>query len=246
MSSTVERTPSKISPPNAPRTRFWRRPWIGPLMLLAATFLGLAVPRYLTFDPAQANVPAPEGFEAHYGLLVAHVLCGTVAMVTACFQIWPAFRARHPGAHRVMGRVYVLAGVLPGGLLAIAVGSLSPFGPVVRAANITLAVLWLTVTLMGFRMARRRRIAEHRRWMVRSFALTFAIITTRVVGMIVGFAMYGEQMAEISGPTDPRMQMFSGIGVWVGMMLNIVIAEWWLERGTASQRAARRRRAVQR
>jgi uncharacterized membrane protein YozB (DUF420 family) len=211
-------------------------------MLLAATFLGLTVPRYLTFDPAQANVPAPEGFDAHYGLLVAHVLCGTVAMVTACFQIWPAFRALHPGAHRAMGRIYVLAGVLPGGVLAIIVGSVSPFGPVVRAANVTLGILWLGTTLMGFHTARRRRIAEHRRWMVRSFWLTFAIITTRVVGTIFGFILYGEQMAAIDGPTDPRMQTFSSIGVWVGLMINIVIAEWWLERGTPSQRAARKAR----
>jgi hypothetical protein len=205
-------------------------------MLLAATFLAFSVPRYLTFDPAQTNVPAPEGFAAHYALLVGHVLCGTVAMVTACFQIWPTFRARHPRAHRVMGRIYVLAGVLPGGMLAIAVGVASPFGPVVRAANVTLGILWLATTIAGFRMARQRRHGEHRRWMVRSFWLTFAIITTRVASAIAGFIMYGGQMAEITGPTDPRAQMFSGIGVWVGMMINLVIAEWWLERGAAHQR----------
>lgn len=248
MTRTIARTEAKTSPPAEPRPRFWRRPWIGPLMLLAAAFLAFSVPRYLTFDPAQSNVPAPEGFGAHYVLLVGHVLCGTVAMVTACFQIWPAFRTRHPSAHRVMGRIYVLAGVLPGGVLGIAVGLMSPFGPVARAANVTLGILWLATTIAGFRMARQRRYGEHRRWMVRSFWLTFAIITTRVTGAIFGFILYGEQMAEINGPTDPRAQMFTGIGVWVGLMINLVIAEWWLERGTATQRRARkerRRRATQ-
>jgi hypothetical protein len=244
MIRTLDRTEPKTSPPADPRPRFWRRPWIGPLMLLAAAFLAFSVPRYLTFDPAQSNVPAPEGFAAHYVLLVGHVLCGTVAMVTACFQIWPTFRARHPKAHRVMGRVYVLAGVLPGGALAIVVGLMSPFGPVARAANVTLGVLWLATTIAGFRMARQHRYVEHRRWMVRSFWLTFAIITTRVTSVIFGFIMYGEQMAEITGPTDPRAQMFSGIGVWVGIMINLVIAEWWLERGTASQRKARKERRL--
>lgn len=244
MTSTIDTAAPPTSPPAEPRPRFWRRPWIGPLMLLAAAFLAFSVPRYLTFDPAQTNVPAPEGFAAHYALLVGHVLCGTVAMVTACFQIWPAFRARHPKAHRVMGRVYVLAGVLPGGVLGIAVGVASPFGPVVRAANVTLGILWLATTIAGFRMARRRRFVEHRRWMVRSFWLTFAIITTRVASTVTGFIMYGEQMAELTGPTEPRAQMFTSIGVWVGMMINLVIAEWWLERGTASQRRARKERSL--
>ncbi|WP_125775888.1 DUF2306 domain-containing protein [Antribacter gilvus] len=244
MTSTIDKATSTPSPPTEPRPRFWRRPWIGPLMLLAAAFLAFSVPRYLTFDPVQSNVPAPDGFPAHYVLLVGHVLCGTVAMVTACFQIWPAFRARYPRAHRVMGRTYVLAGVLPGGVLAIVVGLVSPFGPVVRAANVTLGILWLATTIAGFRMARQRRFVEHRRWMVRSFWLTFAIITTRVTSGIFGFIMYGEQMAELTGPTDPRTQMFSSIGVWVGLMVNLVIAEWWLERGTASERKARRERRL--
>ncbi|GLW12367.1 hypothetical protein Misp01_74950 [Microtetraspora sp. NBRC 13810] len=48
-----------------------------------------------------------------------------------------------------------------------------------------LALLWLGSTAAGYRMARRRRFAEHRRWMLRSFALTFSIITNRIWGMIV-------------------------------------------------------------
>jgi uncharacterized membrane protein YozB (DUF420 family) len=241
MTSTID---TSTAPTAETHPRFWRRPWVGPLMFLAATFLALSVPRYLTFDPAQSNVPAPEGFGAHYGLLVGHVLCGTVAMITACFQIWPAFRARHPKAHRIMGRIYVLGGVLPGGVLAIIVGVMSPFGPVTRVANVTLGVLWLAFTVAGFRMAIQRRYVEHRRWMVRSFSLTFAIITTRICSTIFGFVIYGGQMAEITGPTDPRAQVFSAAGVWLGVVLNLMIADWWLERGTASQRRARKERRL--
>jgi hypothetical protein len=238
MTSTIDTaTPST----RRTRPRLWRRPWIGPLMLLAATFLAFSVPRYLTFDPAQSNVPAPEGFGAHYGLLVAHVLAGTVAMVTACFQIWPAFRARYPKAHRIMGRVYVFAGVLPAGVCAVVVGVVSPFGPVTRVANVTLGVLWLAFTVAGLRMAIRRRYVEHRRWMVRSFSLTFAIITTRICSTIFGFVLYGEQMAEITGPTDPRAQVFGAAGVWFGIVLNLMIADWWLDRRAASRRRPEQR-----
>ena len=89
-------------------------------------------------------------------------------------------------------------------------------------------------------MAIQRRYVEHRRWMVRSFSLTFAIITTRICGTIFGFVIYGGQMAEITGPTDPRAEVFGAAGVWFGVVLNLMIADWWLERGTASQRRARK------
>ena len=36
----------------------------------------------------------------------------------------------------------------------------------------------------GLRMARQRRLVEHRRWMIRSFALTMSIITNRVWAVI--------------------------------------------------------------
>ncbi|MBB5867602.1 uncharacterized membrane protein YozB (DUF420 family) [Allocatelliglobosispora scoriae] len=231
MNSTVELRP-----------RFWRRPWIGPLMLVALAFMAYSVPRYLTFDPANTNVPAPAGFGAHFWLLVAHVVFGSVAMTTCCFQIWPAFRTRYPRAHRAMGRLYVFGGVLPAGLLGITVGAVSPFGPVVRTGNVTLGAVWLIVTVVGFRMAVGRRTAEHRRWMIRSFALTFAIITTRVWSVVFAVAFFGDQLTQSAGPLDPTVQVFTGMGVWVGFMVNVLAAEWWLDRGTVSQRRARQER----
>lgn len=208
-----------------------RRPWIGPLMLIAAAFMAISVPRYLTGDPGGSNVPAPEGFPQHYWILSAHVVLGAVAMTTACFQIWPAFRARHPKAHRVMGRVYVLGGVIPGSLLAVTVGAVSPFGPIVRVANVLMGILWLAVTVAGFRAARARRFGDHRRWMIRSFALTFAIITTRVISAVAAVALYGGDPDLATAPlSDFRVQTFTGIGVWLGFTLHLGLAQLWLDR----------------
>jgi Predicted membrane protein (DUF2306) len=43
-----------------------------------------------------------------------------------------------------------------------------------------LAGLWLASTWKALDAARNGRIAEHRRWMIRSFALTFAAVTLRL------------------------------------------------------------------
>ncbi|WP_283136724.1 DUF2306 domain-containing protein [Rhizohabitans arisaemae] len=238
--------PPPAAPSGTPRPPLWRRPWVGPLMFVALAFMALTVPRYLTFNPANTNVPAPDGFGAHFWLLTGHVVFGSIAMTTCCFQIWPAFRNRFPKAHRVMGRLYVFAGVLPAGVLGIIVGAVSPFGPVVRVANVTLGVVWLIVTVVGIRMAIQRRHGEHRRWMIRSFALTFAIVATRIWSIVFAVAFFADQLTEEAGPLDPTVQTFTGMGVWVAMIVNILAAEWWLDRPTASQRRARKARRARR
>ena len=44
----------------------------------------------------------------------------------------------------------------------------------------TLAVLWIVTTSLAWRRAVHGRFVEHRAWMIRSFALTFAAVTLRL------------------------------------------------------------------
>jgi uncharacterized membrane protein YozB (DUF420 family) len=200
-----------------------------PLSLLALVFLAFSVPPYATMNPRLARVPSPETFPLHYPLLVGHVLFATVAMLTCCLQVWPWFRNRHRVAHRRIGRVYVLAGVLPAGACGLVIGATSPYGPATGASGVLLAVLWLTCTLTGFRMARQRRFADHRRWMIRSFALTFSIISNRIWGVIFAIAL-GVGPDQFSDPAGA--QTISAAAAWLGWTIPLIIAEWWLvERG---------------
>jgi hypothetical protein len=122
-------TPTRRGVANRGSERWWRRPWIAPLATLSIIFVAFSLPPYLTGDPVRSRVPQPANFAAHYPLLVAHVLFGSVALLTACLQIWPWFRTRHPVAHRRIGRVYIFGGVLPAGCMALPIAALSPFGP---------------------------------------------------------------------------------------------------------------------
>lgn len=210
--------------------RWWRRPWIGPLLFLALAFVVVSVPRYLTLDPQRSLVPQPDGFPLHYPLLVAHVCFGSIAMLTCGVQVWPWFRRRYPAAHRITGRIYVLGGVLPAGLLGLTIGAVSPFGPIIRVSNVLLAVLWLTFTIAGIRMARQRRFAEHRRWMIRSFALTMSIITNRVWGVIAMIALMPYLDTTFAGSEVLLRQTIAGLAGWLGWVLPLLVAEWWLER----------------
>ena len=205
--------------------------WIFPLAALVVIFLVFSLPPYLSFDPARSRVPQPASLGvAHYWLLVPHVLFGSVALTGAVLQIWPWFRRRFPVAHRRVGRVYVFAGVLPAGLAALTVGAFTPYGPVTRASDVLLALLWLGVTLRGWRMARQRRFGEHRRWMIRSFALTASIISNRIWAAVFYLALSPQLDTTFHGDAGLMTWLISAGAAWLGWTVPLLIAEWWLER----------------
>ena len=218
---------------------WWRRSWVPPLAVAVAAFLAFSLPPYLTLDPAKARVAAPEGFPEHYPLLVAHVLFASVAMVASLPQVWPWFRGRFPSAHKVIGRVYVFGGVLPAGLSGLVIGALSPFGPVARVSNVMLALLWLAFTVTAWRRARQRRFVEHRKWMIRSFALTFSILVNRIVGAILIVVLSPQLDTTFGGDETYMVNTLAGIGTTLSLLLVLLFTQWWLERPEHAKLKAR-------
>jgi uncharacterized membrane protein YozB (DUF420 family) len=198
--------------------------------MVVAAFLAFSVPPYLTFDPAMSRLEPPEGNDLYYPLLVAHVLFGTVAMATACFQIWPAFRARHRRGHRITGRVYVYAGALPAGVLGLYIGWHTQAGPSVRVANLVGSALWLIVTIAALRMARQQRYNEHRRWMSRSFALTMSIALSRVINIPAMIVLTPQVETTFGGSEELMTYSAASIGVWLSPLLLLLLTDWMLER----------------
>lgn len=200
-------------------------------MLLAIAFIAYSLPPYLTLDPSRSRIVPPPGVTGYYATLVAHVVFGSIAMITACLQVWPWLRREHPAAHRGLGRLYVFGGVLPAGVMGLTIGAVSPFGPVIRASNVVLAIVWLTVTLTGYRAGRRRAWIEHRRWMTRSIVLTFSVITNRVWSVIWVIVLIPQLNTTFGGNETLMVQTIAGLSGWLGWTIPLVIAEWRLERG---------------
>jgi hypothetical protein len=215
------------SPETAPPRPWWRRPWLVPLAVLVAGFLAFSLPPYLSLDPGRSRVPST--FVLHYPLLVAHVLFGSVALVAAMFQVWPWFRQHHHTAHRRIGRAYVLAGALPAGVVGLILGVATPFGPFIRVSNVMMASLWLAFTLTGFLMARHGRYAEHRRWMIRSFALAYSIILNRLIGVAAFLALNPQLDTTFQGNEEWMVQAVAGITGWLSWVSALLAAEWLLE-----------------
>ncbi len=134
--------------------------------------------------PILANAYTP------LGALTLHATAASTALLTGPFQFLPGLRARRPNAHRWTGRVYVTA-CLIGGLSGLVLAAGARTGPPSTIGFGLLALAWLGTTWRAYDAARNRRLEEHRRWMIRSFALTFAAVTLRLYLPIAFLSPWG-------------------------------------------------------
>lgn len=109
--------------------------------------------------------------------LVVHIAGSVTALVLGSLQFLPGLRRN--GTHRWVGRVYVL-GCLVGGAAGLLLSTTSSAGPIATAGFGSLAVIWIAVNLLGWKAAMDGCFVEHRRWMIRSWALTLAAVTLRL------------------------------------------------------------------
>jgi uncharacterized membrane protein len=149
------------------------------LLAFAALGIGLVSLRYLSADPAVAPRELRLNMIARLPWFVAHTIAGAIALLILPWQLLPALRRGSAHLHRWFGRIYVIAVVISGtSALPVALGSFA--GPIAASGFCALALCWLVTTAEGWRQMRLGNIASHRRWMVRSAALTCAALTLRL------------------------------------------------------------------
>jgi uncharacterized membrane protein len=160
-----------------------------------------------------------------------HIGIGGLALLLSPLQFATRLRTPAPQVHRAVGRVVLgsIAIAAPAGLvlaphsLAGAVGTVG-FG--------LLALLWLACAATAFGAIRRRDVAAHRRWTIRTFALTYAAVTLRLrLGVLIAAQVGLAGVAD--GTAFDRAYLVVTFLAWVP---NLLVAERYL--------AVRRRRAA--
>ncbi len=146
--------------------------------------------------------------------LLVHVAGAATALLLGPFQFLSGLRARWPKIHRWIGRTYVV-GCLVGasGGFVMAFGSTA--GPVATVGFALLAVCWTWANIQGWRLAMAGRFAEHRVWMIRSFAMTFAAVTLRLYLPLLPMTGLSFQDGYVAT-------------AWISWIPNLIVAELWL------------------
>ena len=174
------------------------------------------MPESASRNPAAA---LDAGFARHRALTLAHILPGFLFMVLGPLQFVRRIRSRHLRFHRWSGRVFVSLGIMIG-ITALAMSfKTSIGGPNETVATTLFAVVFLFDLVKAFVHIRRRRIASHREWMIRAYAIGLAVATIRpIVGVF--FAT--------SPLTHLTPQEFFGTAFWLGFTLHLRAAEAWI------------------
>jgi uncharacterized membrane protein len=147
--------------------------------------------------------------------LIGHISGGLLALAIGPFQFSKTFRNKFMNTHRWMGRVY---------LTAILLGSISStylsWTSSIRVnfswafALQCLAIAWITTAGMAYISVMRRRILQHKEWMIRSYVVTFAFVIFRFVNELTIARTLMPQFEE-RGPTI----------IWLSWAIPLLITE---------------------
>ncbi|MGX5695464.1 DUF2306 domain-containing protein [Agromyces soli] len=157
----------------------------------------------------------------------AHIVAGGLALVLGPLQFWRGLRVRWPRVHRWIGRVGLVA-IGVGGVAGLVIAPVNDAGLVGLFGFGALAVLWLTTGWLGYRAIRRRDVASHRAWMMRSFALTYAAVTLRVWLPLLILAQL--PFAATGFEIDAAFANAYAAVPFLCWLPNLVVAEWLIAR----------------
>ena len=199
--------------------------WLGWGMVAALAVLFSAVAfRLFSLDPEAVPEELRPNLVHHPILFYMHVLVAPFALLAGVWQFLPVTR-RGP-YHRWAGRFYV-ACVVPAAVAGFVVALTTESGSLAGAGFAVLAILWLATTVKAYRSARDGDFVSHRAWMIRSYALTCAAITLRLIlpsGIALGAGCASSYVA----------------AAWGSWIANLLIAECILRRIPFRQTEPRR------
>ena len=176
--------------------------------------------------------PAWQHYESFKWWLLPHGIFGAIVLLFAPFQFSDRLRQRFTKAHRVMGRFYVVGAL-----------GLAPMGAYIQyfqermgaprsftVLGIVDATMLMSITIIAFVFAFKRKIALHRQWATRSYAVALVFIAARFFLGVTGWEKLGIEIVQAV--------------IWSCMALAVPVADFalnWRElrsRSAASVKAA--------
>jgi hypothetical protein len=142
--------------------------------------------------------PAWQHYESFKWWLLPHGIFGAIVLLFAPLQFSNRLRQRFTKSHRVMGRLYVVGALV-----------LAPLGAYIQYYQermgaprsftilaIVDAAMLMGATTLAFLFAFKRKIALHRQWATRSYAIALVFIGGRFVLGVTGWETLGVEIAQ--------------------------------------------------
>lgn len=192
------------------------------LLLCAATFgMLFTISQYLSFDTAIGFLKVKQDYihiQVWRIAFYTHVF-SSIFILSAGFTQFSSYVLKHyRKLHKLAGKIYaynILFINFPAGMvMAIYANGLFPS----KIAFIILDCLWFWFTYKAIVAVKQKDIVTHKKFMIRSYALTFSAITLRVWKIVLSHSFNIEPLT---------LYM---IDAWIGFIPNLLLAEWLIRK----------------
>jgi uncharacterized membrane protein len=192
------------------------------LLLCLATFLmAKTIAQYFALDDHVAFLKVKQDYiqlPIWKAAFYCHVFSSIFTLVAGFFQFSSFILTRHRNVHRLIGRMYAwnifLINFPAGFIMAVYANGHLPS----KIAFVILDCLWFAFTLKAVAEARKKNIAQHKNFMIRSYALTCSAVTLRTWKLI---------LSNIFNIEPGTLYM---IDAWLGFVPNLLFAEWLINK----------------
>jgi len=190
--------------------------------LCAATFAMLmTIAQYASFKTDVGFLQFKQDY-IHIGIWKAafytHVFSSLLTLCAGFTQFSNYVLKHHKKLHRLVGKIYaydiLLINVPAGMIMAFYANGGLPS----KIAFVILDSLWFLFTYKAVAAIRVKDIKKHKRFMIRSYALTFSAITLRTWKIILSHTFN----------FDPLTLYM--IDAWMGFVPNLLFAEWLIRK----------------
>lgn len=203
--------------------------WLIPAGLIALGFIPAIAGAFRLFQLGGGAPLTPDNarFFAAPMPVVLHIICSLIYSVLGAFQFSPGILGRNPGWHRVAGKIVGCSGMvvaLSGVWMTLIYPVAKPTGvaqfdsPSLNVIRLVVGAYMACFIVLGYVAIRKRNIAHHRAWMIRSYALGLGA-GTQVLTHIPWF-----MFPSIHGELARTLLMAAGWGI------NLAVAEWLIAR----------------
>lgn len=152
-----------------------------------------------------------------------HVLTSVLVLPAGFSQFSGTLRQRWPQWHRRLGHLYVVSVLILAAPTGLVLGWSASGGWGVQVCFLLLGLVWIVSTLQAVRCAQQRRWADHRAWMIRSYALALSALSLRTWKLVL------YEFAPV-WPWLTPLHIYQ-LEAWLGWTVNLLVAEWIIRGG---------------
>jgi hypothetical protein len=156
------------------------------VMVIAAFFVATVALPYFSLDAGSYR----NDLWVRRWWVLAHIAPGIVALLAGPVQLWLGLTERWMALHRPLGIVYVTSVAISaaaGYYLAFSTSGGWVFGFGLAG----LATAWVITTGLAVAAVRRHLYDQHKEWMIRSYVVTTAFVSFRIVFAVLAAARVG-------------------------------------------------------